>query len=392
MSGFGAPTSEDFVERAGGLVPLLRENAARVESDRRLTDEVLRALEEAGLLKLRLPARYGGHECDTRTVADVVTQLSRGDGATGWTVAVWCISSWVLGRFPDKVQAEAFTVPDIRVSGILGPTAMATPVEGGVVVNGRWSFNTGVQQSHWNTNAAILAREDGGHEPVMLAIPVSDLTIVDDWDASGLRGSGSVSTSAEGLFVPDERVQPIVPFLQGLPTHEGEAPVPMHAVPFVPTACATISGVALGLAQAARDLFFERLPGRGITYTHYEERSHAPVTHLTVARAEIAVEEAAFHTRRAAEIADTGGEDGEWSMADRSRVRLHMGAACTRAREAVTLLADASGASSLYSSVPIQRVERDMRALSLHAIMHPDTNLELHGRVLCGLEPNTDYL
>jgi hypothetical protein len=28
----------------------------------------------------------------------------------------------------------------------------------------------------------------------------------------------------------------------------------------------------------------------------------------------------------------------------------------------------------------------------LHALMHPATNTELYGRILCGLEPNTLYI
>ena len=38
------------------------------------------------------------------------------------------------------------------------------------------------------------------------------------------------------------------------------------------------------------------------------------------------------------------------------------------------------------------RNQRDVQALNLHALMHPSTNYELYGRVLCGLEPNTSYL
>jgi hypothetical protein len=40
----------------------------------------------------------------------------------------------------------------------------------------------------------------------------------------------------------------------------------------------------------------------------------------------------------------------------------------------------------------MQRIERDIRAISMHALMHPTTNLELYGRILCGLEPNTLYV
>ncbi|MGW0865415.1 hypothetical protein [Streptomyces sp. NPDC002611] len=42
--------------------------------------------------------------------------------------------------------------------------------------------------------------------------------------------------------------------------------------------------------------------------------------------------------------------------------------------------------------MPIQRAVRDLRALNLHAFVHPATNLELYGRVLAGLEPGTPFL
>ena len=56
------------------------------------------------------------------------------------------------------------------------------------------------------------------------------------------------------------------------------------------------------------------------------------------------------------------------------------------------ILLAASGGSSIYLDVPIQRIARDVQAINLHALMNPNTNAELYGRVLCGLEPNTLYI
>jgi hypothetical protein len=42
--------------------------------------------------------------------------------------------------------------------------------------------------------------------------------------------------------------------------------------------------------------------------------------------------------------------------------------------------------------MPMQRIMRDVQTVSLHALLHPNTNTELYGRVLCGLEPNTVFL
>ncbi|MGW4065066.1 acyl-CoA dehydrogenase family protein [Amycolatopsis sp. NPDC004747] len=392
MSNTEVPSREELVRRASELVPLLKKNASRAEEDRRLPDETIEALTDAGILKMRVPKRYGGYESDMSTVVDVLAELGRGDGSHAWVVAVWSISTWMAGLFPDEVQDEIFATPDVRITGILSPTAVAQPTEGGVVLNGKWAFNSGAQHSAWNTNAAVLALPDGGFAPIMVAIPLSDLMVVDDWYTSGLRGSGSVSTIAQDLFIPESRVLQMGPVLGGQIASKTNAGSAIYQAPFMPTACTTVSAAALGLAKAAKDAFFERLPGRKISYTSYESQAEAPLTHLQVAEATTKIDEAGFHAFAAAEMLDTKGPAAEWTIEERARVRLHMGAVAQRAKEAVDILNTASGGSSVYTSVPIQRIERDIQTVNLHAIMHPNTNLELYGRILCGLEPNTVYL
>src|SRR6185437_6732998 len=132
---------------------------------------------------------------------------------------------------------------------------------------------------------------------------------------------------------------------------------------------------------------------RKITYTSYENQREAPVTHLEIAEAITKIDEAGFHAHRAAHMVDTKGPAGEpWTVEERARVRLDLGAASQRAKEAIDILVGASGGSSIYSDVPIQRIQRDVQALNLHAILHPNTNLELYGRIICGLDPNTPYI
>ncbi|KAA9377618.1 acyl-CoA dehydrogenase [Microbispora cellulosiformans] len=389
-----APTRDELVRRASELVPLLQKHASWAEENRRLPDEVVEAIADAGLLRLRVPARYGGYECDTRTVVDVVTELARGDASTGWTFAVWSICSWLTGLFPDEVQDEVFATPDVRVSGLLSPGGAATPADGGLTVNGRWAFNTGALHSEWNSIVAMAPTPDGaGQWPVLALVPVSDLEIVDDWHTSGLRASGSVTTVARDLFVPMRRVLPMGPVLQEHYASERNAATPVYRTPMLPTAATSTVGTVLGLARAAREVFFERLPGRKITYTAYESQREAPITHLKVAKAAALIDEAEFHAHRAAALLDHKSAAGEeWEIEERARIRLDLGCAYERAKEAVDVYNSASGASSVYTSVPMQRIARDAQTLNLHAILHPDTNYELYGRVLCGLEPNTLYI
>ncbi|AWI32817.1 acyl-CoA dehydrogenase family protein [Streptomyces tirandamycinicus] len=387
------PTRADLVRRAGELAPLLKRNAAQAEEDRRLQDETIEALAGAGLFRLRVPKRYGGHETDTRTLVEVAAELGRADGAAAWTTSVYWIPTFMACLFPDSVQDEVFSTPDVRICGTLSPSALAAPAEGGIVVNGKWGFVSGARHAHWQEIIAVQPTPDGRHLPVMALVPMSDLQIVDDWDTSGLCGTGSVSTVAQDVFVPQERVIPLPAILQGQYASELNAASPVYRVPLLPVAAASSVGTALGLARAARDAFFERLPGRTLTYTAYETQAEAPLTHHQVAEASLKIDQAEFHAFRLADLVDAKGVAGEeFTLEERARARADMGAVVRLAKEAVDILASASGGSSIYRDVPMQRISRDIQAVSLHALMNPNTNNELYGRVLCGLEPNTLYI
>lgn len=42
--------------------------------------------------------------------------------------------------------------------------------------------------------------------------------------------------------------------------------------------------------------------------------------------------------------------------------------------------------------MPIQRILRDIQALALHAALDINTNLEVYGRQIAGVDPNTPFL
>lgn len=393
MESTQVPTGAELVRRVSELVPLLQGNAKWTEENRRLHEDSIAAMADAGVFKLRTPARYGGYECDTRTLVDVATELGRGDGSTSWVASVYWIPTWMTCLFPDEVQDEVFATPDVRVCGTLSPSGMAAPVDGGVVVNGKWGFISGALHGHWQEIIAILVPADGEPYPIMALVPLFDLLVVDDWHTSGLKGTGSVSTVAQDLFVPSERVLPLPEVLQGRGASERNADVPIYRAPLLPVASASSVGTLVGLAKAARETFFKRLPNRKITYTSYESQREAPLTHLQVAEATLKIDQAEFHAHRLASTVDTKGVDGSpWKLEERARARADLGAVVRLAKEAVDIFTTASGGSAVYSDVPIQRIARDVQAVNLHALMHPNTNAELYGRVLCGLEPNTLYI
>lgn len=393
MSAAEIPTREQFVRRAADLGPVLRGNAVWQERNRRLHDETIEALAEAGIFRLRVPKRYGGYEADTQTLVDVAAELGRVDGSSSWVASVYWIPGWMACLFPDEVQDEVFATENARICGTLSPSAFAKAANGGVVLSGKWGFISGALHSHWQVTISVLVPDEGEPYPIMALVPMADLHVVDDWATAGLCGTGSVSTVAKDVFVPDARVLPLPAVLQGRYASKRNAAAPIYRAPLLPVASASSVGTAVGIAKGARDLFLKRLAGRKITYTGYDSQREAPLTHLEVAEATLKIDQADFHAHRLATLVDTKGADGsEWKLDERALARADMGAVCRLAREAVDILAGASGGSSMYLDVPIQRFARDIQAINLHALMHPSTNFELYGRVLCGLEPNTLYI
>ena len=141
------------------------------------------------------------------------------------------------------------------------PERDGVPTDGGIVVNGKWGFVSGALHSQWQEIVAVLVGGEGEPLPIIALVPMTDLQIIDDWHTAGLNGSGSVSTVATDVFVPQERVLPSAAVLAGQYASQDNAASPIYRAPLLPIASASSVGTALGLANAAKEAFFERLPG-----------------------------------------------------------------------------------------------------------------------------------
>jgi alkylation response protein AidB-like acyl-CoA dehydrogenase len=384
---------EGVVERAAHLVPLLRRNAAQADRDRRIAPENIGALAEAGVFRITLPRRFGGYESSVATQVDVLCELARGCGSTSWVAAVYSVGTWLVAISSDELQEEVFATTDARITVVGTPSSTARSAAGGYRVSGRWAFSTGCLDAHW---AVVGTVPEGSELPaghLLAVIPYSDLEIHDDWNVSGLRGTGSCSVSADDVLVPEHRVLPMSEASQGRYRTVQNAERPLYRAMLGPFIAANSAGTPLGLGRGALEAFLERLPGRAITFTTYTDQSAAPITHLQVGEAAMKLDSAAYHARRCAELVDAKGlSDEPYEVEERARVRMDLAWVTELARDATRLLKDASGATSIQDAVPMQRIWRDLEALSLHGILNPKTNLELYGRVLCGLEPNTAWL
>lgn len=374
------------------LVPALRANGRATEDNRQVPQENIDLLEEAGVFRMVVPRRFGGDDLPLADQYRVLAETARGCGSTGWAAQIWSAAAWVPTLFPEQAQEEVFARGSVKVSAGLTPTGTLTPVEGGFTLNGSWRWVTGCQSADWCNLAALV---EGGDAPAPFSalVPRSQVSIVDDWDTSAAAGTGSATVVASNVFVPAHRAV-LLPELLGTGSPDrSNTGATGRNYPMVPYFMVIGAAVYLGMAKGAFELFMDRIPGRGITYTSWSDQSQSPLTQIQVATAanKIAAAEAMADAwfRRLQELADAGEQP---DVEDRARIRGEVGFSVQILKEAVELLHSASGASVIHRDVPFQRFYRDLTGLSLHGLFLPSTNLEVQGRVALGLAPDTVFL
>ncbi|MBT2400188.1 hypothetical protein J7E89_30565 [Streptomyces sp. ISL-100] len=239
----------------------------------------------------------------------------------------------------------------------------------------------------------MMEHPDGSVEEAMALLPMSEMTVVDDWDVTAGCATGSATSSAKDVFIPARRVGRFEELIFSATGDRSNTGATGRNYGLVSQVMALAAAVFIGIAKGTYELFLERLPGRGITYTAWEDQTQHPLTQIHVATAanKIAAAEglADGWLRVLQDRADAGEQP---TLEEKAAVRGQTAFAAQLSKEAVELLFNASGGSVIQRGVHIQRFHRDIQGFSLHALAQLNANLEVQGRVLLGLDPETPFL
>jgi alkylation response protein AidB-like acyl-CoA dehydrogenase len=382
------PLRDELVERAASLRPMLERNAAQTEEDRRVAEENIRAIADAGLFRITVPKRYGGYEVSFRTKLDVSAKIAEGCGSTAWVVALTNVCNWFTSLYSEKAQDEVFGAnPDARVSGVFSPTARTRRVDGGLIVSGKWFWSSGCLHADWAVVGVPVVDQAGEVVDQGLAlIPMGELEIEDTWFVAGMKGTGSNALIAKEVFVPDHRILSIVRAIEGDYATERKEEA-LYRSAFVPVAALILVGPQLGLGRAALQLVIDKAPKRAIAYTFFEKQTDSTAFQMQVAEAAMKIDTAHLHAYRAAADIDDAAARGEYpDFKTRARVRADTGLVATRVKEAIDILLTAHGAGSFALSNAMQRIWRDSNTAARHAVVLPPVSNEVYGKALLGVE------
>jgi alkylation response protein AidB-like acyl-CoA dehydrogenase len=371
------------LEAVRTLVPTIVARSGEIERGRRVPPDLVEELTAAGCFRMLVPRSHGGVELDLPAEMRMIEELARADGSVGWTVMIGRSAPVLLGRLPratlDALYAEG---PDVILAGTFNPTGVATPVEGGFRITGRWSFASGCEHCDWFVAHCIV--DDGRQPPIrMMVLPPADVEILDTWSVSGLCGTGSHDFVVSNAFVPAERSFAV--------WDEPCVDIPLLRIPELSLASLSIGAVAVGIADGAIGEINDLATGKVPMF------SDGTLASNPLFQNQLADADAQLRAARALLYADA---DEAWATAvarrpltpdHRARVRASATWVTRTAATVVDMAYTAGGGSSLYASNPLQRRLRDIHALTQHFGVKLDTFTKA-GAVLAGQDVDLTFL
>lgn len=378
-----------MLERAYALLPKLRERASTTEEMRRLPPETEQDLHTAGLFKILQPKRVGGSELDYVALVDFADVVALADASVAWNLANLASHHWMLGMFDPRAQDLIWKddVNALIASSFVFPAGRATKVAGGYTLSGRWPFSSGVNSSTWNMLAGIVSSEDDadGVEYRIFLLKQDDYKIIDTWNSTGLKGTGSNDVEVKNVFVPDHMTLAVKDVAGGATPGSAVNPGPLYTLPVFALFPFVLSGAALGNAQACLDDYSEIARHRASTYNR-AKLGDLQTTQIKVAEASAKIDAARLIMRRTCIDAMADARRGEIpKLAEKTRYRRDGAYAVNLCTEAVSLLFSASGARGLYTTGALQRQFRDAHAINAHIAFSFDAAGTNYGRVALDL-------
>ncbi len=387
------------LETANALLPELRAMSAEISTAGRLPERLIDRLERDNMFALLTPKAYGGLEIDWQGYMDALVALGRGNGSAAWTVAVINTVNWMIATmYPKSVVDHVFASPGgLRGAATQMPRGYKIrKVPGGIHIDhGLWGFNSAIYHANWD-GLGVPSFDAEGNEMAMdslALVPADKVKILDDWNVTGMRGTGSSSVTVEDLFVPDDYIASFSKAATEPPDVSHLGGGPSYRSSFTPVFLLTLAFPILGMGYAALDIFLEQLKSRKILYSRYDKQSEAPVTHLQLGEVSAKLDASRYLLRNAvAEVQEAAAQGRQMPRDDRARVKRDVGFSNRMVCEAADMLATASGAAIGGATNPFAEVWRDIRVAHVHAQVAPNTALETYGRILAGLDPENPYV
>ena len=361
---------------AADFAPSLAKDAAVRDVDGVFAEANHELLRAHGIPAAMVPEELGGGGASHRVMAGFLRVIARANPSTALAMAMHqhLVATSLFNDRRGKpgrklLQAVADGQKILVSTGAndwMESNGASERVDGGYRVNAVKPFASGSPVAQMMVTSVRHADAEAGDQVLHFAVPLSapGITLAGDWDALGMRESGSQTIMMEDVFVPDAAVT--------LKRPQHGYCVLFDAV--VPCALPLIMSAYLGAAEAACDIALEQAKKRGgdevTAYVVGDMLNALTVARITVADMLAIADDLAFEA--CVEVTD----------AMLARKTIAANAVIAAAEKAL----EAAGGSGFFRKLGLEKLLRDVHAAQFHPLPEKRQH-RFSGRHALGLDP-----
>jgi indole-3-acetate monooxygenase len=347
------------------------------EQQARLPPEISGPLMREGFFRLWIPAANGGLELPLPDALRIYEAVAAIDGSLGWAVMIGAGGGMFAAWLPVAGARELFGPATALVAGSGAPTGFAERVPGGYRVRGAWRFASGAHDASVFTAACAVTEagspvQDAAGLPLIRAMAISpaDVRILNTWDSTGMRGTGSHDFEVHDAQVPEHHSFSV---LTDAPRETG----PLYQLPFTVLTELPVSAVGLGLTRRALTQF-----ARGLAAQKSVGAGSAAVG-ARFAQAHAALELASAAVRAVAQEAWQTVSQGDClDDAQRARITAICCVSQEQLRQSISELASVAGMRAIERRSGFSRAWRDLQTLGAHGSLAPQRLVAAGGALI----------
>lgn len=383
-----------LVNTAKDMVPLIRARSQETANLGQLPEATLKEMQDAGFFRIMQPTAFGGYELEPKDFFDVQIKLAEGCMSTAWVLGVVAIHNWQLGMYPEQAQKDVWGDDDsVLISSSYMPVGKVTPVDGGYMLSGHWGFSSGSKHCDWAFLGAMVPSTVEGQPPeyYTLLVPRTDYEIVENWDVSGLEGTGSHDiVIKEPVFVPHHRLHKAADGFAGTSPGCSVNTNPIFTLPFGQVFVRAVCSSSIGALQCALDSYLEINQSR-VGVNDGQRTQGDPNIQLAASKAITTIDECKIVLYRNFDImVDAAKNKTPLDIQDRIKMRYDASIVSDKCVKAVNDLFTFSGAKGVLKSHPINRAWLDINAGRVHVANNYYRFGQNLGGTLMGM-PNQDF-
>jgi acyl-CoA dehydrogenase len=375
------PTSDghanlDWQAAVRELAPVFAARAAAHDANDSFVAENFRDLATHRVFSAGVPLDLGGGGLSYAELCGLLRGLGRACGSTALALSMHthllAMLVWnhhrgqpVAGTLR-RIASDQLVLVSTGASDWLTPSATAIRVDGGFRISGRKIFGSGSPAGGVLVTMATVDDPVDGPTALHFSVPMRTpgVTVLDNWRALGMRGSGSNDVLLDDVFIADAAVSLRRPFGKWHPVFNA---ILTMALPL-------IMSPYLGVAEAARDLAVQQI----------QRKREDPEVWYLLGELDTALTTAQLAVQAGIDLCANYQFAPNDATGNAAAIRKTIAAQALVS--AVEKALEVVGGSGLFRSMGLERLLREIHGAQFHPLQ-AKRQQRMTGRLALGLQP-----